>query len=190
MRQTPAVCAVAFMLAAGGHAAAAPASVPVVGVVDFYAATPLGSFEGTSLERFAADDLSDQLVRAGAGRVVVASRRSVRQAEVSLGWRSDDPLRFDRLQALARAIGADHLVVGWITLLTVESGGSDDGGPPVAEASVVIQVFDAASGRIVGSDTQRASTLFGTRTAMAERVIHLALSPTVAELLATLARSP
>jgi hypothetical protein len=103
------------------------------------AAGPLGSFEGTSLERFAADDLSDQLVRAGAGRVVVAARRAIQQAEVSLGWRSDDPLRFDRLQALARAIGADRLVVGWITLLTVESGGSDDGGPPVAEASVVIQ---------------------------------------------------
>jgi hypothetical protein len=161
----------------------------VVGVADFYAATPLGSFDGSSLERYAADDLSNQVVRAGMGRVAVASRNSVRQAEVSLGWRADDVLRFDRLRSLARAIGADQLVVGWITLLTVDGGGSDGGGPPAAEASVVVQVFDAASGQIVSSVSQSASTRLGTRTVMAERTLHVALSPTVAGLLVTFARA-
>ena len=191
MRHTVAVLAVVLTCALGGRPAAAVSpSIPVVGVVDFYAATPLGSFEGTSLERFAADDLSDQLVRTGMGRVAVASRRSVRQAEVSLGWRTDDALRFDRLRALARSIGADQIVVGWITRLAVDGGGSDAGGPPSAGASVVVQVFDAASGQIVSSVSESASTFLGTRAVMAERTLHVALSPTVAGLLVTLARVP
>jgi hypothetical protein len=104
-------------------------------VVDFYAATPLGSFEGSVPERFAAKDLSDQLVGAGAGRIAVVSRRVVRQAEISVGWRTEDALRFDRLQTVARVIGADQLIVGWITLLTVD-GGADHGGPTIADASM------------------------------------------------------
>lgn len=190
MRHVMTALVIALMCAPGSRAlAAATPSVPVVGVVDFYAATSLGSFEGGSLERFAADDLSGQLVRAGGGQMVVAPRRSVRQAEASLGWRTDDALRFDRLRTLARATGADQLVVGWITLLTV-GGGSDEGGPPAAEASVVVQVFDAASGQIVSSVSANASTLLGTRTVMAERTLHGALSPTVAPLLVRLARVP
>src|SRR5579862_4199350 len=189
MRHVMTALVIALMCAPGSRAlAAATPSVPVVGVVDFYAATSLGSFEGGSLERFAADDLSGQLVRAGGGQMAVAPRRSVRQAEASLGWRTDDALRFDRLRALARATGADQLVVGWITLLTV--GGGGEGGPPAAEASVVVQVFDAASGQIVTSVSAKASTLLGTRTVMAERTLHAALSPTVAALLVTLARVP
>lgn len=191
MRHVMTALAIALMCAPGSRAlAAATPAVPVVGVVDFYAATSLGSFEGGSLERFAADDLSGQLVRAGGGQMAVAPRRSVRQAEASLGWRTGDALRFDRLRALARATGADQLVVGWITLLTVDGGGSDEGGPPAAEASVVVQVFDAASGQIVSSVSANASTLLGTRTVMAERTLHVALSPTVAPLLVTLARVP
>lgn len=191
MRHIATALAIALMCALGGRpVAAASPSGPVIGVVDFYTATPLGSFEGGPLERFAADDLSDQLIRAGMGRVAVASRRSVRQVELSLGWRTDDALRFDRLRALARAIGADKLVVGWITLLAVDGGGSDAGGPPSAEACVVVEVFDAASGRIVSSVSGNASTILGTRTVLAERSLHLALSPTVAGLLIALARTP
>ena len=190
MRHITAALAIALMCVLGGRpAAAASPTGPVIGVVDFYAATPLGSFEGGSPERFAADDLSDQLARVGVGRVAVAPRRSVRQAELSLGWRTEDALRFDRLRALAHAIGADQLVVGWITLLVVEGGGSDAGGPPSAEASVVVQVFDAASGQIVGSVSGRSSTLLGTRTVLVERSLHLALLSTVAGLLVTLART-
>jgi len=190
MRQMVAALAVALMSALeGGAAAAASPSIPVVGVVDFYTPTPLGSFDGGPLERFAADDLSDQLVRAGAGRVAVASRRSIGRAEGALRWRTDDAVRFDRLRALARAVGADQLVIGWITSLTIDGGGSDGGGPPAAEASVVVQVFDAASGQIVSDVSQSASTLLGTRTVMAERTLHAALSPTVAGLLITFARA-
>jgi hypothetical protein len=46
----------------------ASSRVRTLGVVDFYAVTPLGSFEGSLPERFAADDLSDLLIRASGGQ--------------------------------------------------------------------------------------------------------------------------
>lgn len=158
----------------------ASSSVRTLGVVDFYAVTPLGSFEGSFPERFAADDLSDLLTRASGDRVAVIPRGVVRQAEVSSGWRIDDVLRFGRLEALAHTIGADQLVIGWITMLNVETGGSHDGGPPMADVSVVVQVFDVAQRRIVAETRQSASTLlFVTRTSLAEQGLHLVLSPTI-----------
>jgi len=164
----------------------ASSSVRTLGVVDFYAVTPLGSFEGSFPERFAADDLSDLLTRAGGDRAAVIPRGVVRQAEASSGWRSEDVLRFERLASLAHAIGADQLVIGWIIMLDVETGGSHDGGPPMADVSVVVQLFDVAQRRIVAETRQSASALlFGTRTSLAEQGLHLALSPTVPWLITT-----
>ncbi len=182
------LCLAVLLMVVGLRAPAgtASSSVRTLGVVDFYAVTPLGSFEGSFPERFAADDLSDLLTRAGGDRVAVIPRGVVRQAEASSGWRSEDVLRFGRLEALAHAIGADQLVIGWITMLDVETGGSHDGGPPMADVSVVVQVFDAAQRRIVAETRQSAFTiLFGTRTSLAEQGLHLALSPTVPWLLTT-----
>jgi hypothetical protein len=172
-------------------AGAAPSGVTTLGVVDFYAIAPLGSFEGSFPERFAADDLSELLTRAGADRLTVTPRGVVRRAEASIGWRNEDALRFDRLETLARAVGADQLVLGWITMLDVETGGSHDGGPPTADVSVVVQVFDAAQGRIV-AETRRSAfpLLFGTRTLLEEQSLHLVLTPTVPWLITTLAPTP
>jgi hypothetical protein len=186
------LCLAVLLVVAGLRApeGAASPSVGALGVADFYAVTPLGSFEGSFPERFAADDLSDLLIRAGGDRVAVIPRGVVRQAEASSGWRSEDVLRFERLASLAHAIGADQLVIGWITMLVVETGGSRDGGPPMADASVVVQVFDVAQRRIVAETHQSASTLlFGTRTSLAEQSLHLALSPTVPWLITTRANT-
>lgn len=182
------LCLAVLLMVVGLRApeGAASSSVRTLGVVDFYAVTPLGSFEGSVPERFAADDLSDLLTRAGGDRVAVIPRGVVRQAEASSGWRSEDVLRFGRLESLAHTIGADQLVIGWITMLNVETGGSHDGGPPMADVSVVVQVFDAAQRRIVAETRQSASTLlFGTRTSLAEQGLHLALSPAVPWLITT-----
>ncbi len=187
------LCLAVLLAVVGLHTteASASPSVRTLGVVDFYAVTPLGAFEGGFPERFAADDLSDLLVRASGDRVAVTSRGVVRRAEASSGWRDEDVLRFSRLEALAHAIGADQLVIGWITRLDVETGGSRDGGPPMADVSVVVQVFDAAQGRIVAETRHSAFTLlFGTRTYVAEQGLHLALSPTVPWLTTILAQTP
>ena len=181
-------CLAVLLMVAGLRApeGTASSSVRTLGVVDFYAVTPLGSFEGSVPERFAADDLSDQLTRAGGDRAAVIPRGVVRQAEASSGWRSEDVLRFEHLASLAHAIEADQLVIGWITMLDVETGGSHDGGPPMADVSVVVQVFDVAQRRIVAETRQSASALlFGTRTSLAEQGLHLALSPTVPWLITT-----
>ncbi len=172
-------------------AGAASSGVKTLGVVDFYAITPLGSFEGSFPERFAADDLSELLARAGADRLTVIPRGVVRRAEASIAWRNEDALRFDRLETLARAVGADQLVIGWITMLDVETGGGHDGGPPTADVSVAVQVFDAAQGRIVAETRRSASLLFsGTRTLLEEQSLHLVLTPTVPWLITTLAQTP
>lgn len=190
VRRTTAALATVLVLALGGRAApAAAAPVATIGVIDFYVPAPAASFEGISVERLAADDLTDQLTQAGAGRVAVVSRRRVQQAETSLGWRTGDTLRFDRLRSLAQAIGADELVLGRVARLNV-GGGGDDGGPPGADASLVLQIFDAAPGRIVRSVFETASTLSGTPASFAERAVHLALLQAVPELLDGLARVP
>ena len=61
---------------------AAPA-VSTVGIVDFYAPTPLGAY-GFTPERFAADALSNLLAQTGAGRFTVTPRESMQRAEACL----------------------------------------------------------------------------------------------------------
>jgi len=174
-----------------GNAGAAPASRSV-GVVDFYAPTPLGAFSGLVPERFAADDFSKMLSGAAAGRFAVIPRAAVGRAETALHWRDADVLRFDRLRALADAAGADWLLVGWISHLVISEGGSgttmppDDGGPPMADASLVVQVFDAAQGRVV-AETQRSTyDLGGGRTILVERVLHHALESALLPIVSAL----
>ncbi|TMI82520.1 MAG: hypothetical protein E6H03_05390 [Bacillati bacterium ANGP1] len=163
-----------------GNAGAAPASRSV-GVVDFYAPTPLGAFSGLVPERFAADDFSKMLSGASAGRFAVIPRAVMERAETALHWRDADVLRFDRLRALADAAGADRLLVGWISHLVISEGGSgtttppDSSGPPMADVSLVVQVFDAAQGRVVTETQHSTHDIGGSRTILVERVLHHAL---------------
>lgn len=173
-----------------GNAGAAPAPRSV-GVVDFYAPTPLGAFSGLIPERFAADDFSKMLSDAAAGRFAVIPRAVMGRVEASLSWRDADVLHFDRLRALADAAGADWLLVGWISHLVFSEGGGktmppDDGGPPMADASLVLQVFDAAQGRVVAETQRSAYDIGGSRTILAERVLHHALEPALLPIVGAL----
>jgi hypothetical protein len=154
-----------------------------VGVVDFYAPTPLGAFSGVFPERFAADDLSSLLARAPAGRLEVIPRETMQRAEGAMRWQETDVLHFDRLRALAHAVAADRLVLGWIPLLQVEAGGGggvpvpdDGGGPPTALVNLVLQVFDEAQARVVaGTRTSAEITMGISRSQLAVQVLHIAL---------------
>lgn len=173
------------------QAVGATASGMTVGVVDFYAPTPLGAFVGIVPERFAAEDLSRLLTRAASARFAVVPPSTMQQAEEAMRWQSADVLHFDRLRALARAVGADRLVVGWISLFSVDAGGgghriliaADDGGPPTATANIVVQVFDQATARLVAETRQSASVLGATRSQSAGLVLHAALERGLPEVL-------
>lgn len=135
-----------------------------VAIVDFYdVSTARLAFDFP--ERFAADDLAASLTAttATASRtsirgegLTVISRVEVRAAESAMSWREDDVLRFGRLKALAGALNADWLVIGRIAALNVQWAGD---GPNENVASVVVQVFDAAEGRIIAETQQSASTI-------------------------------
>ena len=195
--RTPAVVMAAtslvlvFLTAAPLPPARALPQVIKVGVVDFYAQTPLGTFSGVFPERFAADDLSGLLARAPAGRFDVIPRATMQQAEGAMRWQEADVLHFDRLRALARAVGADRLVVGWIPQLVVEAGGgggstpmsSDGGGPPNAFVNIVVQVFDGAEARVVAETHQSADIIGASRSQLATQVLHTALERALPDVL-------
>jgi hypothetical protein len=178
-----------FALVAVPHAggSAAPSTV---GVVEFYAQSPVPVFAGVVPESFAADDLSRLLARSTTGRLTIIPAATMRRAEGDLHWRSDDVLHFDRLRALANAVGADRLVVGWIPLFNVGAGGgsavpfSDDGSEmPTADVNIVVQVFDAAAGRLTGETRQAGFALGITFWQVATRALHTALDRSIPELL-------
>lgn len=132
-----------------------------VAVVDFYGTNTavLGDFP----QHFAADDLAASLMgtaasltSTGGDGFTVIPRGVVQAAESTTGWREDDVLRFDRLRTLAGALNADWLIVGRIPALNVQWAGD---GPHENVASVVVQVFDAAAGRIVAETQQSASSI-------------------------------
>jgi hypothetical protein len=159
---------VALLVLAGAPADAAPTSaLPRVGVVDFYAVTPVATYNGLVPEAYAADRLSQALARDGAGRLTVIPRPAMRQAERAIGWHGPDILKFARLSELARQAGADRLVVGQIRMLFVNSEGSHEGVPgggggegmKTGLAVLVVQVFDASQGRIVAETRQAAQGL-------------------------------
>jgi hypothetical protein len=164
---------------AASAAQAAPA-VPVVGVVDFYSPGPLpwATFDVVP-ERYAADDLAASLARIANGRFAVLPREAVRQAEKTMSWRTDDVLHYGRMRELAGRLQASRLVVGWIRELSLASGGSDEFPiSPVSTATVIVQVFDAAQGRLVTETRESAAEAFAT----ASDILHRALQPAVAPI--------
>lgn len=181
------MCCFAIVLVprAGGSAATLS-----VGVVEFYAPTPLGAFPGVAMEPFAADDLSRLLARSASGRLAVIPAATMRRAEADLHWHTVDALHFDRLRSLAQAVGANRLVVGWIPLFSVDGSGGrsipvpDDGnGPPTADANIVVQVFDPGEGRLIGETRQYGSALGLTRWQVATGALHAALERSIPDLL-------
>jgi hypothetical protein len=161
-----------------------------VGVVDFYSPTPLPPFNFTP-ERYAADDLSALLSR-GAAPYIVIPRATIAQAQAAMRWQEVDVLHFDRLRALAAAVGANRLIVGWIPLLVVHQGGGvfpsgGDAAPRSADVNLVIQVFDAAQGRLT-AERRFAASILGppTRDLVGQEVLDRALrsaAPAIAPLL-------
>jgi hypothetical protein len=173
------------------QASAAP-QVIKIGVVDFYAPTPLAAFSGVFPERFAADELSNLLVRSPSDRFKVIPRATMQQAEGAMRWQEADVLHFDRLRALANSVTADLLVVGWIPLLQVETGGgggspplaSDGGGLPSALVNLVVQVFDGAQARVVGETHQSAEFILGNNSSLlTTHVLQIALQRALPDVL-------
>jgi hypothetical protein len=183
----------AILAAAIGLCAGTAAAVPAaVGVVDFYAPTPLPLIGAVIPERAAADELTGLLVRGSAGGVAVVPRATMVRAEGAMGWREYDALSFARLVDLAHAAGVDRLVVGWIPTLNVEGPeiepfNPDGNGMPIAQASVVVQVFDATQGRIVAQTTRSASAVGIVPAILVRDVLRNALAPTVPWLVTQLA---
>ena len=179
------VCvASSFVSVPGARGAAAPLTV---GVVEFYAPTPLDSYPGIVPESFATEDLSRLLARYATGQVTVIPAATMRHAEGDVRWRDADVLHFDRLRDLARAVSADRLVVRLIPQFNVDWGGdpSADGGkgPIVAEANVVVQVFDAGAGRLVGETRQFASSTGGSTGQVVMNSLHAVLERSTPALL-------
>lgn len=157
-RSLPAVAAplLGLLLAWSSPAGAADHTVAVA---LFYAPTPVTTYSGLIPEEYVSADMSARLAAEAAGRFTVMPRDQVRVQESGLRWREWDALRFARLSELARAAGADQVVVGWIESLvldrlggggrTLDFGSGEGGG--VVQATVILraQVFDAAQGRIV-----------------------------------------
>lgn len=172
-----------------GRSGAAAVAVRTVGIIDFYAPTPLGVYTFTP-ERFAAEDLSSLLAGAARGRFIVVSRARIARAEEALHWQNFDDLYFVRLRALAAAIGADSLVVGWIQVTPVGNGGGE-GGPQAANANLLFQVFDVAQDIIVGETQQAVSTMGGTtRDLLAQETLHDAIARAAPFIAGVLSREP
>lgn len=189
-----AAAAIGAFPAAGG---AAPPAVSTVAVVDFYAPTPVPAYAGVVPERFAADDLSVMLARAAGDRVAFISRATAERAEADLRWHADDVLHFARLGALAQTLHADRLVVGWVAQFAVGHEPNNEvavrggGGPITGFALVVVQVFDAAEGRIVAETRTEGNGTGALSSLVAEQTLHEALQPAIPFLLSTLApRTP
>lgn len=177
---------------AGACARAAPAPVPKIGVVDFYALSPLPAFLSLTPQGFVADDLAGLLGRAGTDRIMVLPRSDVMQAQRALGWRTSDVMKYARMADLAQRLGADRLAVGWIRGLNVEREGDHHRFFPGSDfvwgsADLQVQVFDAAQGRLIMSSEFRGTAAGFVPYLVAEEALHQALVPAVAPALAVLA---
>jgi len=175
--------------------AAAAAPVRTVGVVEFYALSPLTPFEGAVPEEYAADDASRILPRIAGDQFVVIPRGTMRESEAALGWRPWDVLTYARLGQLARRVGADDLVVGWIRLLHLDTEGPGIGRPRFGRllsgsASVLLQIFDARGGRIAAEAPGDGYTIGQVRAFVAEEVLHQATAQALPRVFAKLAPLP
>ena len=154
-----AVClGLAGLLLAGPAVPARAADRPIVAVADFYAPGALPVFLVTDPEQYAADVSAGLLMRAGGDALTVLPRGEVRTAERSLGWRSRDALNFSRLGALAQALGADQVLVGWISRATIYR---QDFALFAGDAVINTQLFDVRQGRIVWQRENFGSGLAG-----------------------------
>jgi hypothetical protein len=167
-----------------------------LGVVDFYAIVPVEAVSGVVPQRTAADELSGLLTRAGDSRYTVIPRRTMAEGEAALNWQESDVLHFNRLQALARRVNADRLVLGWIETLTVGGGSTGREIPRVSEghpmdgfASLVVQLYDASHGRIIAEVRGTGYAQGVVRLRVTEQVLDKALQPLAAALLLALPAS-
>jgi hypothetical protein len=170
-------------------AVAQPAQAARVGVVDFYTPSPLPPVSGIIPEERAADDLTDLLAGSAGQQVAVLSRVAVREAESAIGWQGVDVLRFDRLQRLARMVGADRLLVGWIQRLVLDRSGTErQGGGHFFSgfATVVVQVFDAEQGRLVSQVQQSAYEPSAIGPVVTERLLRRVLERAIPSVLPSL----
>jgi hypothetical protein len=177
-----------------GHASAASPD-RTVGVVEFYALSPLTPFEGVLPEEYAAADASRVLPRIAGDQFEVIPRGTMRQAEAALGWRPWDVLNFTRLGQLAGRVGADDLVVGWIRLLHLDTEGPGIGrlgfGRPLSgSTNVLLQIFDARGGRIVAEAPGDGYAIGQVRAFVAEEVLHQATAQALPRVFAKLTPAP
>jgi hypothetical protein len=146
-------------------------------VADFYALSVLPFVDGLFAETFVADAVARMLPQASHGEIAVIPRADVRRAEREIRWRDSDALRFARLSELARAAEADWLVVGWIERLDVDTHRVGIGFPHVSTrplsgfATVRIQLFDTAQGRIAAEASGSAYSLGVTQLFIAEQAL-------------------
>lgn len=199
-RRAPAWSIAAALLVAGalsaGPAASAPAPVapadrPVVAVAEFYSPGALPIAVVTNLESYAADVLTSLLIRGGGGALTVLPRGEVFSTERSLGWHTQDALNYSRLGALAQALHADRLMLGWISRVSLFR---QDILLFNADAALNVQMFDARAGRIVwqrGTDGYGLAGFpdFAAQIAV-ERALARGLGPAVAAASAPVDRTP
>jgi hypothetical protein len=131
---------------AGAAAPALAVDRPIIAVADFYSPGALPIAVVTDPEPYAADVLTGLLIRAGGNALTVLPRSEVRSGERALGWRSQDALNFSRLGALAQALHADRVMLGWITRVSLYRQDVLVFG---ADVALNMQMFDARQGRIV-----------------------------------------
>jgi len=131
---------------------------PIIAVADFYSPGALPTAVVTDPEPYAADVLTGLLVRAGGSALTVLPRSEVRSRERALGWRSRDALNFNRLGALAQAVHADRVILGWITRVSLYR---QDVLAFSADVTLNMQMFDARQGRIVWQHETEGSGLGG-----------------------------
>jgi hypothetical protein len=106
-------------------------------------------------------------------------------------WQRQDALSFERLTRLAQVLGADRLVLGWITTLSIEGPQPmpDGNGPGVAQADVVVQIFDAGQDRVVAETRSSASTIGDMQEILVRSVLRDAVAPVVPWLVTQLSRA-
>lgn len=146
-----ALCVALAGLAPAGPAASAPVPVApasrlIVAVADFYSPGAQPVSVVTDLEPYAADVLTGLLVRAGGAAITVLPRSEVRAQQRALGWRAQDALNYSRLGALAQALRADRLMLGWISRVSTFR---QDFLAFNADVALNMQMFDARAGRLV-----------------------------------------
>jgi len=164
----------------------------VVGVVYFYAPTPITPIDSVIPEGYAAATLTVMLSHASSGAFTIIPRDVMSRAEEAMGWQERDALNFGRLSALARAVGATDLVVGWIPLFAVSGSGPSavESNPPMGQTTVVVQLFDVAQGRITAETRSYGSSVGALPLILARQAIDDALAPAVPFVAQSLTHAP